>query len=710
MSNILSRNSAGPDSETAFGFIHSSFRNLGLVNGPCYIDALPDELLGRIFSLFRDGCLHIRYNFAWADVCLPVSRRWHHVGLSTSELWRYIFEDRPERLRVVLSRCQAPLIINWRCFSLNFEVRKEWLAVLRSHVDRAEEIQMECNCFPECSLTNHFLEDNIEQKFDSESPALPLLRRLSIYYGHAPLSLENILQNSPKLAELSVIGDSISNITFPTQLGDSSFLYSLRCLVLKGKIWFENTPTSHSLSFPILSELTIALPFQSSPVSICTIIEAIRSQVPTKLIVEVPENPDILGNKPEKISAACHAFHATFAEKGSIQSLQCVRAHLVLPYEWQDYRHSEFTIKLTLASNVGYSTTFYMRDNDPSPMILQGLNLDTVEEIQLDGHSHTSVFMFEDYVFPNVHTIIFSGFAVMDDNLRKQSNKGTAAFRLPHLHSIVMKDCSSGWFPLVGFLKSLYQFGEEYQSRPKLVIEGMMSHNFDPFPLEYLGYVTRVEFLNGFQSSWNEEDELSDWDAYSEVDVFEESDSHDEEGNELKCGEEGDEGEEAESDSDIGTWLLSPDVPLLDEPSEDAGEDPDWFQDPPIAQNFEATTFDYRSYAIIWEPDDHTVFHHTAVHICAMPRYLRFSPEELRFWAYSHGHKFPPPGTKLSPSDAFKEIIESYETFTALEPFCQHSQEELRVAWIQANRPNRDLTSAELLALSIDKPTLPSNF
>ncbi|KAH8827545.1 hypothetical protein DL96DRAFT_1814912 [Flagelloscypha sp. PMI_526] len=718
MTHVLSRNPAKPESDTiAFDFTSSSFQNLSLVTAPCYIDALPEELLGQIFSCVRDGYLSSRDNFGWAGVCLPVSRRWRHVGISTSELWRYIFEDRPERLRVVLSRCQVPLIVNWRCSFLNFEVRKEWLAILRNQVDRVEEIRIECDCHTVgCSLTNRQLEDKTEQKLDSESPAFPLLKKLSIFDVIESVSLESILQNSPKLVELNLIGGGQFNIAFPTQLGESTFLSSLKCLILKGEIQFGNVPSYHSLSFPVLSELTVALTFRSGPASTCTIIEAICSKVPTNLSVEVPQNSGIAGNSLEKISAACQTFHASFVEKGPIHSLQCLRAYLVLPYEWQSHRYDEFTIKLTLASKSGYSTTFYMTDDDSFTITLQGVNLSAVEEIQLSGYSHTHIFMFEEYDFPKVRTIIFSEFSIQSYSIREH----TTAFRLPSLHSIVLRDCSNGSFPVAGFLKALYQFGENQQSLPKLVIEGTMPPNFDPIPLEHLNYVTHIEVPSDFHSSWNEDDEISDWDAFSEPDVLEESDSYDTAKNGPLCDgkEDEDEDEDAEDNSDVGTWLLSPDVPLLDDSSEDGGDDPDWqltIQDPdqlPIAQNFEATTFDYRSYAIIWGLEDRIAYQHTAFHICVMPEYLKFSQEELRFRAYSQGHKNPPPGTKWSPFEAPKEIIPLYQTFTTLELYCQHSQEELRLGWIQADRPNHDLTSVELLAQNNDKrsdPILPTD-
>ncbi|KAH8813462.1 hypothetical protein DL96DRAFT_1535638 [Flagelloscypha sp. PMI_526] len=138
----------------------------------------------------------------------------------------------------------------------------------------------------------------------------------------------------------------------------------------------------------------------------------------------------------------------------------------------------------------------------------------------------------------------------------------------------------------------------------------------------------------------------------------------------------------------------------------------------PVIQNFKAVPVDPINQTLLAAP---TLKSETYQSVSAMPEYSNFSPEELRYYAYLQGRKDPPPGTTMapfirpspSPVGGTPSILfsgsgtgsptasnpsgnEQFQAISALEQFNKHSLEELRVAWMQAGRPPRDITSAEL--------------
>ncbi|KAF9465219.1 hypothetical protein BDZ94DRAFT_1254819 [Collybia nuda] len=106
--------------------------------------------------------------------------------------------------------------------------------------------------------------------------------------------------------------------------------------------------------------------------------------------------------------------------------------------------------------------------------------------------------------------------------------------------------------------------------------------------------------------------------------------------------------------------------------------------------------------------------------ISAMPRYNAFSPEELRFYAYMKGHKFPPsnvppapfviapPSSSLGSSMGNRPLLSAPTLLTgagagtgetvlhicAQAEYAGHSPEELRIACLRAGR---ELTSQEIV-------------
>lgn len=77
--------------------------------------------------------------------------------------------------------------------------------------------------------------------------------------------------------------------------------------------------------------------------------------------------------------------------------------------------------------------------------------------------------------------------------------------------------------------------------------------------------------------------------------------------------------------------------------------------------------------------------------ICYSEPYTWFSPEELRYYAYQKGHKFPP--------------ADNLQSITTKPEFAQHSFEELRVVYMLAGR---ELNSAEITTAT-GAPRTPSS-
>ncbi|KAH8823876.1 hypothetical protein DL96DRAFT_1615753 [Flagelloscypha sp. PMI_526] len=515
------------------------------------IGALPDELLLQIFCILRDAGIPSRRNFAWTKGCLDVCSRWRNAAVSAPFLWRHIFEDRSEPLAVVLKRCNMPFILDWDVRNYSDGQLEESFVILSQDISRCQDIR-----FRGARLHFNMLWSNE----NSEDPKLsPDVRRLSLSLIETPAPIINSLLPSIKhLISLELVPErnslTIDFSAFP------SLLYSVECLVLGGRIEVPQKSSERPrVTFHRLSALTLR--FVSSW---CThavrSLEDLSSMVPTFLTLEAAGSigqSDVI-----ELSTACLMFHRSRipAIFDTITSHADTIGKTVskLSSFVKDYGNSEpytwmLQANLILTASAAASRTELWVQNFTSvssESFVMGLPLHEIKYIEFIGPSHPTLFAGLRRDLTQVHTLILTEIEPTIGNWMPVDpvSKFPGCPYPINLETLVLRNCTSQKFPGYTLFRTLAIPFCDNQPMPRLVIEGVTSPDFDPWPLADMGLVGQV--VAPGPSHWNEEEELSDWGSQSIPSEDSESDEEESQGfsNPLST-----------------TWVLTADAPLLDD-------------------------------------------------------------------------------------------------------------------------------------------------
>ncbi|KAH8823877.1 hypothetical protein DL96DRAFT_1615756 [Flagelloscypha sp. PMI_526] len=324
-------------------------------------------------------------------------------------------------------------------------------------------------------------------------------------------------------------------------------------LVLGGGITFPARRSKGPIvTFTALSHLTLLLSSRTRNVCV-SILESLSSNVPTILCVKTDEN--LSQEELEPLSKACLTFHGSkastlpsFCRLVCATSLRADKIHIA-------------RVLLTLTSNASTELNHSFEPGHQSPFVdfLRPLPLESIEEIELIGPNHPNLLSSLRDSFTGVNTLILNnvGEASVRSTIENpwvpydEAMQCTSSPFPPDLRALVLRNYSAELLPLRFIFKSFAVLCCADLPRPQLVIEGPIPPEFDPNTLLSSGLIDDVDAPANVLSTWDEEEELSEWGSQSDQSYDSEEDEE-----ELKS-----------TGQDTGVrpshWILSPDAPLL---------------------------------------------------------------------------------------------------------------------------------------------------